>query len=112
MIVYKSRHYPVRRCEYGGSGQITINIEKKDQSLVMCCKLIILDIQMLILLHSLIIDCFIWFPSEIDISWTDGGTCHLGWYPDTNSNAPANNTGFAVQHRYLITKPNPKGSFP
>ena len=33
------------------------------------------------------------------------------WYPDTSSVAGAGNTGFTVRQRYLIQRPDPKGSF-
>ena len=80
-------------------------------------------------------NCLSVFKPEINISWTCGTSqlsrtrditsqfgelfisifkgCGLsqGWYPDTNTNAAANDTGFAVQHGYLIQKPNPKGCF-
>ena len=34
-----------------------------------------------------------------------------GWFPDINTNAAANNTGFYTREEYLIRNPNPKGSF-
>ena len=34
-----------------------------------------------------------------------------GWFPDINTNAAANNTGFYTRQGYLIRNPNPKGSF-
>ena len=34
-----------------------------------------------------------------------------GWFPDINTNAAANNTGFYTKQGYLIRSPNPKGSF-
>ena len=33
------------------------------------------------------------------------------WFPDINTNAAANNTGFYTRRGYLIRLPNPKGSF-
>ena len=33
------------------------------------------------------------------------------WYPDTNTNAALANIGFAIRHGYIVTKPNPKGTF-
>ena len=33
------------------------------------------------------------------------------WYPDTTSTAVAGNVGFSAHHRYLIQRPEPKGSF-
>ena len=39
--------------------------------------------------------------------------CELaqGWFPDINTNAAANNTGFYTRQGYLIRNHNPKGSF-
>ena len=39
--------------------------------------------------------------------------CELaqGWFPDINTNAAANNTGFYTRQGYPIRNPNPKGSF-
>ena len=39
--------------------------------------------------------------------------CELAqaWHPDTNTNAAAANTGFSIQHNYLVQKPNPNGSY-
>ena len=34
-----------------------------------------------------------------------------GWFPDINTNAALNNTGFYTRQGYLIRNPNPKGSF-
>ena len=34
-----------------------------------------------------------------------------GWFPDINTNAAANNTGFYTRQGYLIRNPNPYGSF-
>ena len=34
-----------------------------------------------------------------------------GWFPDTNTNATVNNTGFNTRQGYLIRRPNPKCSF-
>ena len=34
-----------------------------------------------------------------------------GWFPDINTNAAANNTGFYTRQRYLIRNPNQKGNF-
>ena len=34
-----------------------------------------------------------------------------GWFPDINTNVAANNTGFYTRQGYLISNPNPKGSF-
>ena len=34
-----------------------------------------------------------------------------GWYPDTNTNADANNGGYNTRQGYLIQLLNPKGSF-
>ena len=34
-----------------------------------------------------------------------------GWFPDINTNAAVNNTGFYTRQGYLTQKPNPKGSF-
>ena len=34
-----------------------------------------------------------------------------GWFPDINTNATANNTGFYTRQGYLIRNPNPKGRF-
>ena len=33
-----------------------------------------------------------------------------GWFPDINTNAAANITGFYTRQGYLIRNPNPKGS--
>ena len=34
-----------------------------------------------------------------------------GWFPDINTNAAANNIGFYTRQGYLISNPDPKGSF-
>ena len=34
-----------------------------------------------------------------------------GWFPDINTNAADNNTGFYTRQGYLMRNPNPKGSF-
>ena len=34
-----------------------------------------------------------------------------GWFPDTNANAAANNTGCYARQGYLIRLPDPNGSF-
>ena len=33
------------------------------------------------------------------------------WYPDTSTDANADNTGFKIRQAYIIKKPNPKGTF-
>ena len=75
------------------------------------------------------------FQFEVNIGWADGGTCYAchatsllglasysstyykgcgltqGWYPDINTNANVNNTGFNVRQGYLIRNPDPNGRF-
>lgn len=42
----------------------------------------------------------------------EGGGLNQCWYPDeVNGTAAATNLGFAKRHAFIITKPNPKGTF-
>ena len=44
-------------------------------------------------------------------TYNKGSGLTQGWFPDTNTNAAANNSGFYTRQGYLIRNPNPKGSF-
>ena len=35
----------------------------------------------------------------------------MAWTPNINANAVTANTGFAIRQRFLIQRPDPKGSF-
>ena len=95
------------------------------------------DMRMLILLHSPIMDCCIYFCSlkltlagqtaehvnysgqatsllglaSYSTTFANGCGQTQGWHPDINTNAAANNNGLNTRQGYLVRPPNPKGSF-
>ena len=44
-------------------------------------------------------------------TYTKGCGLAQGWYPDTKTTTTNDNVGFTIRQKYLIQKPDPKGSF-
>ena len=49
--------------------------------------------------------------AKYSLDYAKGPGLIQSWYPDTSTAADTHNVGFAVQHDFIIKKPNPKGSF-
>ena len=117
-------YQPIAGTQLNSAGQITIFIQNQDQFLHLHNSYLLIEGD------ALKADDTRYANADL-IALTNNGLLHLfssllltlggqevehcglaqGWYPDTKTTAANDNVGFIIRQKYLIEKPDPKGSF-